>query len=532
MSDTLIPFAPSVAQLHRLALEHWRAGQQLDALGLMRRALSLEEDNVEYRAALARFLTNAGCLAESTYVLAREYPRLLHFGFPLMFLYLSIDTSNEMGLLLALLPRVQSLKWFLTNVPKESLHKTALIVSQTTGASRTLICHSNRLRFIRTLLLRGETARLLRWLEALRMRSGKKYSSIYRSMECVALCVSGQQEKARAVLQELRRDPRDPSLFPPAETLHVGPQDGLVSQLFTRPENFRLLAEAMCGEIPADCCPADENPWHNLSAFNRSTHDSLALHLMAVTAYNAGAPASLAAEFWNHIARLHPDDPVAEELYHCAIRDALPPRPMPYTWRLSEHSAGQNLALVSSVCALDAEELNCAWAQDSAFRRALHWVMRAENDAFAQVFPALCQKLTLEHLHDLVNDFCYATEQNGAHLLSLLAALPEKTQRAFCRSAFAGFSPASLKRMLAIRTAQSGLEHLQGLAPDAFLLWLDAGIRRRHGRNIHGHALLLAWRYLGLIEKDIDVRRLARALNVSPRLAEYRVRTAKKEIRA
>ena len=86
--------------------------------------------------------------------------------------------------------------------------------------------------------------------------------------------------------------------------------------------------------------------------------------------------------------------------------------------------------------------------------------------------------------------------------------------------------------MLAIRTAQSGLEHLQGLAPDAFLLWLDAGIRRRHGRNIHGHALLLAWRYLGLIEKDIDVRRLARALNVSPRLAEYRVRTAKKEIRA
>ena len=40
MSDTLIPFAPSVAQLHRLALEHWRAGQQLDALGLMRRALS------------------------------------------------------------------------------------------------------------------------------------------------------------------------------------------------------------------------------------------------------------------------------------------------------------------------------------------------------------------------------------------------------------------------------------------------------------------------------------------------------------
>ena len=117
MSDTLIPFAPSVAQLHRLALEHWRAGQQLDALGLMRRALSLEEDNVEYRAALARFLTNAGCLAESTYVLAREYPRLLHFGFPLMFLYLSIDTSNEMGLLLALLPRVQSLKWFLTNVP-------------------------------------------------------------------------------------------------------------------------------------------------------------------------------------------------------------------------------------------------------------------------------------------------------------------------------------------------------------------------------------------------------------------------------
>ena len=158
--------------------------------------------------------------------------------------------------------------------------------------------------------------------------------------------------------------------------------------------------------------------------------------------------------------------------------------------------------------------------------------MRAENDAFAQVFPALCQKLTLEHLHDLVNDFCYATEQNGAHLLSLLAALPEKTQRAFCRSAFAGFSPASLKHMLAIRTAQSGLEHLQGLAPDAFLLWLDAGIRRRHGRNIHGHALLLAWRYLGLIEKDIDVRRLARALNVSPRLAEYRVRTAKKEIRA
>ena len=345
MSDTLIPFAPSVAQLHRLALEHWRAGQQLDALGLMRRALSLEEDNVEYRAALARFLTNAGCLAESTYVLAREYPRLLHFGFPLMFLYLSIDTSNEMGLLLALLPRVQSLKWFLTNVPKESLHKTALIVSQTTGASRTLICHSNRLRFMRTLLLHGETARLLRWLEALRMRSGKKYPSIYRSMECVTLCVSGQQEKARAVLQELRRDPRDPSLFPPAETLHVGPQDGLVSQLFTRPENFRLLAEAMCGEIPADCCPADENPWHNLSAFNRSTHDSLALHLMAVTAYNAGAPASLAAEFWNHIARLHPDDPVAEELYHCAIRDALPPRPMPYTWRLSEHSAGQNLAL-------------------------------------------------------------------------------------------------------------------------------------------------------------------------------------------
>ena len=161
MPDTLIPFAPSVAQLHRLALEHWRAGQQLDALGLMRRALSLEEDNVEYRAALARFLTNAGCLAESTYVLAREYPRLLHFGFPLMFLYLSIDTSNEMGLLLALLPRVQSLKWFLTNVPKESLHKTALIVSQTTGASRTLICHSNRLRFMRTLLLHGETARLI-----------------------------------------------------------------------------------------------------------------------------------------------------------------------------------------------------------------------------------------------------------------------------------------------------------------------------------------------------------------------------------
>lgn len=64
---------------------------------------------------------------------------------------------------------------------------------------------------------------------------------------------------------------------------------------------------------------------------------------------------------------------------------------MPYTWRLSEHSAEQNLALVSSVCALDAEELNCAWAQDSAFRRALHWVMRAENDAFAQVFPALCR---------------------------------------------------------------------------------------------------------------------------------------------
>ena len=56
MSDTLIPFAPSVTQLHRLALEHWRAGQQLDALGLMRRALSLEEDNVEYRAALARLL--------------------------------------------------------------------------------------------------------------------------------------------------------------------------------------------------------------------------------------------------------------------------------------------------------------------------------------------------------------------------------------------------------------------------------------------------------------------------------------------
>ena len=82
MSDTLIPFAPSVAQLHRLALEHWRAGQQLDALGLMRRALSLEEDNVEYRAALARFLTNAGCLAESTYVLAQNIPDCCTSAFP------------------------------------------------------------------------------------------------------------------------------------------------------------------------------------------------------------------------------------------------------------------------------------------------------------------------------------------------------------------------------------------------------------------------------------------------------------------
>ena len=250
MSDTLIPFAPSVTQLHRLALEHWRAGQQLDALGLMRRALSLEEDNVEYRAALARFLTNAGCLAESTYVLAREYPRLLHFGFPLMFLYLSIDTSNEMGLLLALLPRVQSLKWFLTNVPKESLHKTALIVSQTTGASRTLICHSNRLRFMRTLLLRGETARLLRWLEALRMRSGKKYPSIYRSMECVALCVSGQQEKARAVLQELRRDPRDPPFFRPPKRCMSAHRMGWFRSSLRAPKTSACSRKRCAGKSP------------------------------------------------------------------------------------------------------------------------------------------------------------------------------------------------------------------------------------------------------------------------------------------
>ena len=531
MSDTLIPFAPTAGQLHKLALEYWRAGQQLDALSLMRRALSMEEENVEYRATLARFLTNAGCLVESTYVLAHAFPNLFHFGFPMMLLYLSIDVSNEVGVPLALLPRVLSLKWFLTNVPRESLHNTALAISHGIGVGRFLIRNSVRLRFLRTLLLRGETARLLRFLDALQTHSDKKRPAIYRSLECVALCISGQQERARAVLEDLRRNPRGFFLFPPAETLSIGPQSGLVSQLFTRSENFRLLAEAMCGEIPIDHCAAEDSPWHILSTFNRSTHDSLALHLMAVTAYNAGAPASFAADFWNHIARLHPDDQVAEELYHCAIHDALPPRPMPYPWRLSERSAGQNRALVSTLCARETKELNDAWEQNSAFRRALRWLMRTESDAFAEVAPALCEKLSSEHLRDLVNDFCYATAQNGAHLLHLLAALPEETQRAFCHSLFAGFSPVPLKRMLAIRAARIGLEQLLGSAiSDSLLFWLDAGIRRHHGRNIHGHAMQIVWRCASLMGEDGNARRMARLLNISPRLAEYRIRAAKKEI--
>ena len=46
MKDSLIPFALNAAQLHDMAIEKWRGGQTLEALGFMRRALDMEPDNL------------------------------------------------------------------------------------------------------------------------------------------------------------------------------------------------------------------------------------------------------------------------------------------------------------------------------------------------------------------------------------------------------------------------------------------------------------------------------------------------------
>lgn len=531
MADTVIPFEPSAGQLHQLALEHWNARRQLDAISLMRRALSLEEGNVAHRAALAQFLTNAGCVAESMHVLAHEYARLQSLPLPMKLWCLAIDAANDGALILALIPSIKGVPWYLTNVPRESLKKATRLYSQSSTDSRAISLYGSGIASMRDMLLRGESARLCARIARAGRWKNRPESVLSALFTTIALCMEGDVAGARQAFVPASDSARAVSFLPLNDPFHIGPQSGLVSQIFTRVENLVLMAGIMCGAIALDT-QNPENSWHFFREFHRTTHDPLILHLMAVTAYNVGAPDSLVAEIWNHIARLHPADPVAEELCHRAVQGNLPPRPMGYAWRLSEPAARQYLALSASLAALDAAELNERWERDGETRRALLWLMRARPGVFGHIAHALCGHLSLKHLNELANDFCYATGQNGAHLLGALACMPETAQRACCLALFNGLSPAPIKRALAVRNAQSGVERVLGFSATPVLCWLDALAPHRRGRNIHGRAAQLAWHYLKLLRSDaeIDPFRLARALDVSPRLVEYRIRAAQKEI--
>lgn len=131
--------------------------------------------------------------------------------------------------------------------------------------------------------------------------------------------------------------------------------------------------------------------------------------------------------------------------------------------------------------------------------------MRARPGVFGHIAHALCGHLSLKHLNELANDFCYATGQNGAHLLGALACMPETAQRACCLALFNGLSPAPIKRALAVRNGAKRRGTRARLLRHARPLRLVALAPHRRRRNTHGRAAQLAWHYLKLLRSDAEI---------------------------
>lgn len=548
----IVSFRRDADYLRQRAMKNRREGKKMDALELMRQALTREPDNADYIMQLADMYSEMGLYEQSNRLFMRIMPRgeTMQECLYLMAnnLYHSGDVSKAERVLRAYVEsdargeRVEEAKRLLSEIEyaKEigqthdrKLSKAMRLTNRACSALREGNPEEAAILFEKSLAIRNRESQV-------------------RALHALALFMSGRRDEAREELDELyegalQKTPNDEySRSKKIKTACIAAQ---VYAYLERRDRAREIMKSIQDEdaeesdallrINALCemHMYEEGYECICRALRDKPYDKKLLHSASVTAHHCGMSAEEVESGWQKIVRLDPDDLVAAYYLKAAQEGKLPPM-LSYAYMLPPDEMLKCFHYISERVKAGDEALKDAWKNDEHFRKILEWELIQDNERLTRTALTVLAGIPDEETRMLVRvyaerpDVSIELRMYALSMMRIQSILPDMQLRESFLSAgmpseeeIMSNMPVGQKQM--IRYAAEYVEDMYDDYPvaDIALIW-RAFLEARGsasdpvGRTEAGSAAL-AMVYLQMRGKEDDIYTVSKWYGCSPRQAAH-----------
>lgn len=383
----IVPFERSAVYLYQRAMRNRRSGELLDALELLRIAISKDPENAEYPMDLAELLCEMGNHMESNEVLVRLYARPSAPNECLFGICSNYYGMNEPE------SAYRALTFFLSNEPKASTRPEVSDMLENLMLFRELFSVNNR-----------KEKRAARWFEQgmESVRTSDLTSALDRFER--ALKVDPEMEDARAAyalcLLEQKRDEEALLEFQKLNRTALSLKSAMIgARIHHRTGDVQaavdLLTEAAdnaedfgsYAPLLMTACDLNMHEWVREwvpKALKDAPYDRRILHIAAAAHYNTGAKLEFVTPYWVRIRRLDPEDTVAPNYLELAELQKLH-QPIRYNYQVPESERLERVKYLSDIVAQGIPHIQALWRESPQFKRMLIWALKSDEQYFQKV---------------------------------------------------------------------------------------------------------------------------------------------------
>ena len=375
----------SAAYVHARAMKNRRDNNPIDALELLRQAVSQEPENTEYKLDLAEMLCEMGCHDQSTRILldllaADGQLDECYYGLALN--QLGSNQLESARRALAIYQKRTRDEGVFTDAGNllaeidmyEALNKPSSRKTNRAGQIAAKACD-----FLRS----EDFDRARRMFE--RSLAMKPDQDEMRGLYAVALKMLGHEEQA---LQEAFASISLPN--PGVRALCSASQ---VFKLCRMEDAARELARRAIAEKPMGLelrlliLTLGELGMHSEAAdavrlaLQELPHDKTLLHMRAVALHKSGAEDSRAASYWHRILRIDPEDSIADFYREAAAEGRLSKYDLDYAYQVPGSEYRMRLIWIADQLGQGMEHALKLWREDKKFRQLLSWAVGTGNES-------------------------------------------------------------------------------------------------------------------------------------------------------
>lgn len=409
LNPKVVPFDRGADFVHQRAKKNQRENNLVEALELMRNAVSQSPDNESYALDLAELLSETGCRARANRLLldmlvgGKDPDRCL-YALAVNMLG-SNDPENAKKLLKMCADNGKNAEYreqarSLSGEIElyETLNRPASRKQERILATADEACEKMRIGdidgarrlFKRVLekddalaevqgfmamacMMAGDAEEAVCHAERAAMESGATLRALCLAAQVYSM--AGDKERTRAVLKAAR---------------DMG-ADGLDCYMLV----FTLFEVGMYVEAQEEAA----------TALRDTPYDRLLMHVAAVCALKLGEDKSHALKYWQRIVRIDPDDTVAAYYAKAAADDALDISQLSCEYQVPQEEMLERFRTLTEKLTVDYDVLCRQWRDDSQFRALVAWCLMADDQRFREIAVTMIASFDDENAESMLREY-------------------------------------------------------------------------------------------------------------------------------